>query len=279
MAETSSGSERIESLVTALLKLSFLEVHGLLRSINAPRLPPGWNDFSPTSKRRTLRGVISNLSADQVDELRADYVSDSDATPARGEQGADLPASQSTEVIHKYTTKGEAPSGTSTDDERSGMAQSETTNAPQPSPIFVVHGRDTAVESQTQLLIERTTGRRTIVLHEQVAGGRTVIEQIEQHAVTAAYAVVLLTGDDEGGLRGGQMRPRARQNVILELGYFWGHFGRGRVAVLTENDVELPSDAVGILYISIDPAGAWKTKLLQEVDGAGIAVDWSKLRA
>ncbi|MBY3554241.1 nucleotide-binding protein [Modestobacter lapidis] len=145
--------------------------------------------------------------------------------------------------------------------------------------MFVVHGRNTAVESQTQLLVERTTGRTTVVLHEQVTGGRTVIEQIERHGASAGYAIILLTGDDEGGLRGGEMRPRARQNVILELGYFWGLLGRDRVAVLVEEDVELPSDAGGIHYIAIDPGGGWKTRLVRELHDAGLDVDWSMLRA
>jgi predicted nucleotide-binding protein len=145
--------------------------------------------------------------------------------------------------------------------------------------IFVVHGGDTAVESQTQLLVERTTGRTTVVLHEQVTGGGTVIEQIERHGASAGYAIILLTGDDEGGLRGGELRPRARQNVILELGYFWGLLGRGRVAVLVEGGVELPSDAGGIHYITIDSGGGWKTKLVQELHDAGFDVDWSKLRS
>jgi predicted nucleotide-binding protein len=34
------------------------------------------------------------------------------------------------------------------------------------------------------------------------------------------FAVVLMTDDDMGGVKGGSLAPRARQNVILELGYF-----------------------------------------------------------
>jgi predicted nucleotide-binding protein len=36
------------------------------------------------------------------------------------------------------------------------------------------------------------------------------------------FAVVLLTAEDKGNLKGELPQPRARQNVLLELGYFIG---------------------------------------------------------
>jgi predicted nucleotide-binding protein len=62
-----------------------------------------------------------------------------------------------------------------------------------------------------------------IVLHEQINNGRTILEKFEQHAASAAYAVVLLTADDEGGARSvAERQVRGRQNVIFELGFFFG---------------------------------------------------------
>lgn len=58
-------------------------------------------------------------------------------------------------------------------------------------------------------------------------------------------------------------RPRARQNVIMELRYFVGRLGRVRVCALDKGDVELPSDYQGVLYIDMDLAGAWEAKLAQ----------------
>ena len=57
-----------------------------------------------------------------------------------------------------------------------------------------------------------------------------------------------------------------RQNVVLEMGFFYGRLGREHVAVLYEDGVELPSDTDGIAYIPIDGAGAWKSKLLRELE-------------
>jgi hypothetical protein len=141
-------------------------------------------------------------------------------------------------------------------------------------PIFLVHGHAADIRNDAARTIERVTDREVIVLHEQTEGGRTVIEKFEAHAETAAYAVVLLTGDDVGGVRtSGETRPRARQNVIFELGFFYAVLGRARVAVLAQGDVERPSDVAGLLYITVDPGGAWRYKLTNELEAAGIPVD------
>jgi predicted nucleotide-binding protein len=86
---------------------------------------------------------------------------------------------------------------------------------------------------------------------------------------------VLLTGDDEARQRGAEqeLRLRARQNVILELGFFVGALGRQRVVLLYEEGVELPSDISGVLYLPLDEAGAWKTRLAREMLEAGVRVD------
>ena len=48
-------------------------------------------------------------------------------------------------------------------------------------------------------------------------------------------------------------KRRARQNVILELGFFLGTLGRrsGRVFLLYKGPLELPSDLGGVVYIDI----------------------------
>jgi len=100
--------------------------------------------------------------------------------------------------------------------------------APTTAAIFVVHGQDTARKLEVARFIERITGRRPTILHEQPNRGRTIIEKFEVHAGDAGFAVVLLTGDDVGGSNADSLQPRARQNVVLELGFFMGTLGRGR---------------------------------------------------
>ena len=114
---------------------------------------------------------------------------------------------------------------------------------------------------------------RIVVLHEQANAGRTLLKKFEAHASSAAYAVVLLTPDDRSGARDQDHQlARARQNVIFELGFFFGRLGRNRVAVLLAPGVEQPSDIAGLVYIAVDNGGSWKYALARELEAGGIAV-------
>jgi len=66
---------------------------------------------------------------------------------------------------------------------------------------------------------------------------------------------------------------RARQNVILEIGYFLGKIGKERLRIIVKGDVDIPSDLQGVLYEKHDSNGAWKMKILKELQAVGIYVD------
>ncbi len=133
-----------------------------------------------------------------------------------------------------------------------------------PMGIFIVHGRDEATRESVARTLERA-GRQVVILHEQANKGRTLIEKFEQHAAEAGFAVILLTGDDVGGPSDNELQRRARQNVVFEMGFFYGRLGRDHVAVLYQHGVEKPSDIDGLVYIELDKAGAWKSALLAEI--------------
>jgi len=139
--------------------------------------------------------------------------------------------------------------------------------------VFVVHGHDEAARESVARLLERL-GLEPIILHERANKGRTIIEKIEAEH-DAGFAVVLLTPDDVGGLAGKDMRPRARQNVLLELGYFIGSIGRSRVCALKKGEVDLPSDFAGVVWETMDEGGAWKQALGRELQEAGYTIDWN----
>jgi predicted nucleotide-binding protein len=142
--------------------------------------------------------------------------------------------------------------------------------------IFIVHGHDGDTKLQVAEFVERITGERPVILHEQADSGRTIIEKFEEHADEAGFAIILLTADDEGKAKGAaHLNPRARQNVVLEFGYFMAKLGRGRVVALHETGVELPSDVSGVLYKSL--TGNWHTELAREIKAAKIDVDYSRL--
>ena len=77
-----------------------------------------------------------------------------------------------------------------------------------------------------------------------------------------------------GGLKSKEekqsLKPRARQNVIFELGYFTAKLGRNRVCVLYKGNVEILSDFQGVLYKKMDEENLWKTELKKEIQKAGI---------
>jgi hypothetical protein len=143
--------------------------------------------------------------------------------------------------------------------------------------VFVVHGHSEAFKQQVAHFLDSVTDLEPVILHEQANSGRTIIEKFEDYAGRAVFAVVLLTGDDDGGVRGsGERRPRARQNVVFELGFFIAALGRSKVAVLHEEGVELPSDMSGVLYTPLDAGSAWKFALGKELRAAGLPVDLNR---
>ncbi len=138
--------------------------------------------------------------------------------------------------------------------------------------IFIVHGHDERVKLDTARTIEKL-GLNPIILSEQPNQGQTIIEKFELHS-DVGFAVILLTADDLGkGKTDEEDKYRARQNVIIEMGYFIGKLGRSKVFPLYEKGVELPSDLHGVLYVPIDNAGSWKFRLAKELNASGYDVD------
>ena len=142
--------------------------------------------------------------------------------------------------------------------------------------VFVVHGHDDGAKEAVARLLERLE-LQPIILHEQPNEGRTIIEKFTAFS-DVKFAVVLLTPDDtcfENG-KSGSRESRARQNVILELGYFLGKLGRAQVCPLYKGNVVLPSDYSGVVFVPMDDHGAWQTKLATELKAAKLDVDLNK---
>jgi predicted nucleotide-binding protein len=139
--------------------------------------------------------------------------------------------------------------------------------------IFVVHGHDHGSKETVARFLGKL-GLEPVILHEQADRGKTVIEKFEAHAADVRCAVVILTADDVAYSKQNpeQKELRARQNVILELGYFVGKLGRGRTFALVEKDVALPSDIHGVVYIPLDSED-WHLRLMKELKAAGLDVD------
>jgi len=133
-----------------------------------------------------------------------------------------------------------------------GVSDPET----QPN-VFIVHGQDEAAKYSVKNFLQNVLNLpEPVILHEQPNQGRTVIEKFEDLAGSADIVFVIMTPDDRTASASDtdSTKRRARQNVILELGYFLGLIGRrsGRIFLLYKGNLELPSDIAGLIYLNIN---------------------------
>jgi len=157
------------------------------------------------------------------------------------------------------------------------IADSEGNNQQYNNQIFIVHGHNELAKQTTARTLSNL-GLKPIILHERPDGGKTIIEKFENNSLNIGFAIALLTSDDEGKSKNEtELRARARQNVIFEMGYFIGKLGRNRVFLLLENGVEKPGDLDGIVYTKMDSHESWKLKLVKELKAAGYQVSADNL--
>ena len=146
--------------------------------------------------------------------------------------------------------------------------------------VFIVHGHDHPARDTIAKFVNNL-GLTAIILDKEPDKGRTIIEKFEDLADEAGFAIVLLTPDDVGGLASakhmGELKPRARQNVMWEWGYFCKAIGRQQVCLLCKGKVELPSDTHGLLYIPMDDAGKWQQKIIREMVEAQVLANANKI--
>lgn len=157
--------------------------------------------------------------------------------------------------------------------EQQVQGREDPTTTPRSNRVFVVHGHDNEMKQAVARTLERL-GLEAVILHEKPNRGQTIVEKIERYS-DASFAVVLLSPDiGYAATKGPETaRPRARQNVILELGYFAGKLGRESVVALHRGDIELPSDYDGVLYTPYDgDSGTWRGELVAELRESGYSV-------
>lgn len=121
--------------------------------------------------------------------------------------------------------------------------------------IFIVHGHDRELLLELKNFLQNILKLgEPIILSEQPSNSMTVIEKFEHYSDPVTIVFVLMTPDDLACKVGEKMNAkRARQNVIFELGYFYGKLSRrqGRVILLYKGELELPSDIDGVIYVDV----------------------------
>ena len=125
--------------------------------------------------------------------------------------------------------------------------------------IFIAHGHDIASKEALARIIE-SEGFKAIILNEQLDGGKTIIEKLEDYT-NVTHAFIIYTACDEGMKKDSILEPRARQNVVFEHGFLMGKLGRKNTTVLYEEGVVEPSDINGLGYTLLDSHEAWKSKV------------------
>jgi len=189
-----------------------------------------------------------------------------------------------------------------------GNVPSEEIKTTQSKNIFIVHGRDHKPMKELKTMLKEF-GLNPIILHEQPSGSRTIVEKLEKYSGVGYAFVILapddigvsrhlsrrnltIMGDQsiiEEALASKElnikapfswkknfmnlfpsfMKMRARQNVVLEFGYFMGLLGRDKVCCLYKGDIELPSDMHGIVYIAFkESVNEVKDKIIKELTEA-----------
>jgi CheY-like chemotaxis protein len=123
-----------------------------------------------------------------------------------------------------------------------------------PCRIFLSHGHDVATLNEVRVEVAKLLPEADIrILEEAPPASGSLVDMFEAEVRRTDVAIVVLTADDVCTSRDGTRGGRARQNVILELGYFLGKLDRksGCVIIMRRGDVEMPSDLGGIRYIDI----------------------------
>jgi len=141
--------------------------------------------------------------------------------------------------------------------------------------VFIVHGHDVVARQELENILYKWK-LEPYVMADDADNSSTLIEKLENETRKSKFAIVLLTPDDMGYAQNSgeaTIQPRARQNVILEMGMLMGILGRNRVAILRKSDTEIPSDAQGILYLpftkTVDEV---KEKLKKNIEQAGLKI-------
>lgn len=132
--------------------------------------------------------------------------------------------------------------------------------------VFVVHGHGEAAMIALKQMLS-SLGLSPVVLKDQDDRGMTIIEKFEYYARACSFAFVLMTPDDRTiGVSQTESLWRARQNVIMELGWFMAHLGRDRVVILYNGKLDIPSDILGVVYVE------FKTSVFEVEDRIRLAL-------
>jgi len=139
--------------------------------------------------------------------------------------------------------------------------------------IFILHGQDE--QKKTVAALVQILGLIPVLMDEKNED-KTIVEYLDKHSNDVALAVIILAKNDPGIFQSDSKQPgwRVDHNFIYELGYFRGKLGRNRTCVLYlsdfQDEIELLSAFMGVIYIPLDVDGSWMTQLAKAIQDTGL---------
>jgi predicted nucleotide-binding protein len=120
----------------------------------------------------------------------------------------------------------------------------EPNSEERPARVFISHGRSPDWR-EVQDYIEKDLNIPTLELAQEPSKGRTVLQKLNEESNKCSFAVVVMTGDDDLGIGA----PRARENVMHEIGFFQAKYGLANICLLHEEGTNIPSNIHGLVYV------------------------------
>jgi len=114
--------------------------------------------------------------------------------------------------------------------------------------LFV--GSSSGAKSQAKKLIEELTSDVVEFLPwwDAFTPGKILMHELDAIRDSVQGAIFVFSPDAEAEIRGVK-KNIPNLNVLFEFGYFYGHLGPSKVAMIKYGDFYLPSDFGGYVYI------------------------------
>ena len=115
--------------------------------------------------------------------------------------------------------------------------------------IFI--GSSSAAKSQAKAIV-KTFSSSTLKFMpwwDAFTAGRTLLDDLDNIRGKVDGALLLFSPESTTKIRT-KKHELPNLNVLFEFGYFYGHFGKSKVAMLKYGEFYLPSDFGGYIHIS-----------------------------
>ena len=144
--------------------------------------------------------------------------------------------------------------------------------------LLIIHGRGDTGEDLRRRVAAASRDKDSalaglalpVIMNLRGKGALTVPDVFETLGSSVSATIAIVTADDIGGFarsdtpgraeynaRELKLKPRARENIWVEVGWFWGHLGRSKVFLWLKEDVLLPTDLQGAAWTQGNLEQSW----------------------